>query len=204
MKIGDSVSGAATLSQDIPADKQSDTLDAIKDGNTAVGSNTQGGANPTAWTNYTNSQAGDNSAAIEFKYATQQTFGEFNVYFFKDSYSARYPDGGTTKFYVKEAAGDQWKPVETTESIATSEHPENVKKYSYALKKPVNATYVKLEVINKSEQLSGRNPCTGITEVELKTASNTTSTFSTAKLASLQVNGENLSKSVLKIFSLCV
>lgn len=200
VKIGDSVSGAATLSQDIPADKQSDTLDAIKDGNTAVGSNTQGGANPTAWTNYTNSQAGDNSAAIEFKYATQQTFGEFNVYFFRDSYSARYPDGGTTKFYVKEAAGDQWKPVETTESIATSEHPENVKKYSYALKKPVNATYVKLEVTNKSEQLSGRNPCTGITEVELKTASNTTSTFSTAKLASLQVNGENLSKSVLKSF----
>ena len=51
--IGSSVSGnALRLTQNIPADKQSDTLDAIKDGSTTVDANTGGGANPSAWTNW--------------------------------------------------------------------------------------------------------------------------------------------------------
>ena len=43
IEIGDSVSGAAKLSQDIPEDKQSDTLEAIKNGSTTIGANTSGG-----------------------------------------------------------------------------------------------------------------------------------------------------------------
>lgn len=195
--IGESVTAAATLTQDIPAEKQSDTLNAIKDGDTAVGSNLGGGANPTAWTNYTSSQDGDNTAAIEFEYATQQTFGEFNVYFFKDSWSARFPDAGTTKFYVKEAQGDEWQPVDATETIAAAESPQNVKKYSYALTKPVNATFVKMEVTNKNETLNGRKPCIGITEVELKTAVMSTPAYTTAALESLVVNDEQVSETAL-------
>ena len=195
--IGESVSAAATLTQDIPTDKQSDTLDAIKDGSTAVGSNMSGGANTTAWTNYKNSQDGDDTAAIEFEYATQQTFGEFNVHFFKDSYSARFPDAGTTKFYVKEAKGDDWMLVEATETIASAESPQNVKKYSYSLNKPISATFVKLEIKNKNETLSGRKPCTGITEVELKTAATTTPAHTTSALESLSVNNEKISDAAL-------
>lgn len=199
MTIGSSVTGAANLTQDIPADKQSDTLNAIKDGSTALGANTGGGPNPTTWTNYANSQAGDNTAEIEFAYDTQQTFGEFNVYFYKDTFSARFPDAGTTKFYVKDNVGDEWQLLDVTETIASSESPANVKKYSYALNDaPVSATFVKLEVTNKNETLSnGKKPCTGITEVELKTASLSTSTYSTAQLESLTVNGEAVPETAL-------
>lgn len=196
--IGKSVTAAAKISQDIPADKQSDTLSAIQDGETAVGINKGGGANPTAWTNYTNSQAGDDTAAIEFEYATQQTFGAFDVYFFQDSYSARFPDAGTTKFYVKEAAGDAWKLVDAQEKISADESSPNVKKYSYALTKPINATFVKLAIKNKEENLDGRKPCTGITEVALKTASITMPAYTTADLESLSVNNEKISNSALK------
>ncbi|MFR5556960.1 MAG: Ig-like domain-containing protein [Coprococcus sp.] len=37
IEIGDSVSGAAKLTQDIEPDKQSDTLEAIKNGSTTIG-----------------------------------------------------------------------------------------------------------------------------------------------------------------------
>ena len=51
--IGDSVSGqASVLEQDIPADKQSDTLAAIKDGNLGKDANNEGGTNESVWTNY--------------------------------------------------------------------------------------------------------------------------------------------------------
>ena len=57
IKIGDSVSAdALNLTQSVPADKQSDTLNAIKDGSTTISSNTSGGANPTVWSNYDYSQ----------------------------------------------------------------------------------------------------------------------------------------------------
>ena len=74
--IGDSVTGAANLSQDIEAGFQSDTLEAIKDGNTAISDNTSGGANPTAWSNWTNTNKNnDNDAEITFRYDTQQKAG---------------------------------------------------------------------------------------------------------------------------------
>lgn len=69
---------------------------------TAIADNTSGGPNPTAWSNYKNSQAGDNTAEITFQYATQQVLGEVTVHFFKDSASARYPKAGTTKLYVNQ------------------------------------------------------------------------------------------------------
>ena len=52
--IGDNVAGSAYLSQDVEEGYQSDTLDAIKDGNTAISDNSSGGANPTAWSNWSN------------------------------------------------------------------------------------------------------------------------------------------------------
>ena len=55
IEIGDSVSGAAKLTQDIEQENQSDTLEAIKNGSTTIGANTSGGTNPDCWSNWANS-----------------------------------------------------------------------------------------------------------------------------------------------------
>ncbi len=194
--LGDSVTKDAYLTQDIPADKQSDTLDAIKDGSTIIGSNNDGGANETAWTNFDNSQAGDDTAEITFRYDTQQRIGQIIVHFFKDGYSARYPEAGTTKWYVSETGEDgTWKEISAKEVIGTEK--DNVKPYTYEIP-TTTATYLKLVVKNNSEKLQGRNTCTGITEVELLDAKTGNLVYnSTAELENLTVNGNKVSASQL-------
>ena len=189
-EIVGSVDNPSQLTQDIEKDKQSDTLDAVWDGKTAIADNTSGGPNPTAWSNYKNSQAGDNTAEITFQYATQQVIGEVTVHFFKDSASARYPKAGTTKLYVKANDGDDWQEVVAEETIG--EENGRVKAYTYKFN-PVGATLFKVAVTNSDEVLTtGHKPCTGITEIEIKKAVGSYKTNTTAKLASLEVNGKAL------------
>lgn len=189
-EIVGSVDNPSQLTQDIEKDKQSDTLEAVWDGKTAIADNTSGGPNPTAWTNYANSQAGDNTAEITFQYATQQVIGEVTVHFFKDSASARYPKAGTTKLYVKANDGDDWQEVAAEETIG--EENGRVKAYTYKFN-PVGATLFKVAVTNSDEVLTtGHKPCTGITEIEIKKAVGSYKTNTTAKLASLEVNGKAL------------
>ena len=83
IKIEGSIDKYLTLTQNIPEGSQSDTLTAIWDGKTEIGSNTGGGPNPTAWTNYQYSQEGHNTAEITFEYATQQRLGEVVIHFLK-------------------------------------------------------------------------------------------------------------------------
>ena len=195
--IGDSVSGQASiLKQDIPENMQSDTLSAIKDGKIEKDANLDGGKNESVWTNFKNSNDGnDNKAEITFGYDTQQVIGEMVIHFFRDSYSARYPDANTTKIYVSETAEGPWTPVETTEKIGTEKN--DIKPYTYKLNAPVSATFVKFEITNKDEQLEGRKPCTGITEIELKKATTSFKTNTTAALSKLTVNGVELTKQQL-------
>ena len=189
-EIVGSVDNPSQLTQDIEKDKQSDTLEAVWDGKTAIADNTSGGPNPTAWSNYKNSQAGDNTAEITFQYATQQVLGEVTVHFFKDSASARYPKAGTTKLYVKPNDGDDWQEVVAEETIG--EENGRVKAYTYKFN-PVGATLFKVAVTNSDEVLTtGHKPCTGITEIEIKKAVGSYKTNTTAKLASLEVNGKAL------------
>lgn len=145
--IGSSVSGnALRLTQNIPADKQSDTLDAIKDGSTTVDANTGGGANPSAWTNWAYSEAGHNTAEITFEYATEQQLGQIVMYFFRDSNAVRFPDAGKTKIQIS-ADGKNWTDLAATETIAAQESSDRVKPYTYDFA-PVGATFVKVTVTN--------------------------------------------------------
>ena len=195
--IGDSISNQASkLNQDIPKDMQSDTLDAIKDGNLGKDANNDGGTNKSVWTNYKNSNDGkDNKAEITFGYDTQQVFGEIVIHFFEDSYSARFPDANTTKIYVSETADGPWTLVNAKEEIGTEKN--DITPYTYKLDAPVSATYVKFALTNKDVQLDGRKPCTGITEIELKKATTSFKTNSTAALSKLTVNGVELTKEQL-------
>ena len=194
--IGSSVSGnALLLTQNIPADKQSDTLDAIKDGSTTVDANTGGGANPSAWTNWAYSKAGHNTAEITFEYATEQQLGQIVMYFFRDSNAVRFPDAGKTKIQIS-ADGKNWTDLAATETIAAQESSDRVKPYTYDFA-PVGATFVKVTVTNADTTTPSGVVCAGLTEIELKTATSKFVTNTSAALSSLTVNGTKVSDSVL-------
>lgn len=188
------VDNPLTLSQDIKEELQSDTLAAIWDGSTTVSDNSSGGANPTAWTNYESSQAGNNKAEIVFEYSTQQRVGEIKIYFFRDNSSVRYPDAGATKIMISEN-GIDWTEVTASETIG--EESNRVKAYTYTFS-PFTATFIKFCITNASAlSRSTTKPCTGITEIEISKAVGSYSTNNTADLSMLKVNGEELSSSAL-------
>lgn len=191
--LGDNVAGSAYLSQDIAEEYQSDTLDAIKDGNTAIGDNNDGGPNETAWSNWdSTNRNNDNDAEITFRYDTQQRIGKITVYFAKDNNGLRFPNAGTTEIYISESGqDDSWTKVEAEETIADAENPTRVKAYTYNFD-PQTATYVKLRVVNPTGTDLER-PSVAISEVEINEWVGSYTTNSTAALQSLSVNGLNVS-----------
>ena len=191
--IGDNVAGSAYLSQDIAEEYQSDTLDAIKDGSTAIGDNNDGGPNETAWSNWdSTNRNNDNDAEITFRYDTQQRIGKITVYFAKDNNGLRFPNAGTTEIYISESGqDDSWTKVEAEETIADAENPTRVKAYTYNFD-PQTATYVKLRVVNPTGTDLER-PSVAISEVEINEWVGSYTTNSTAALQSLSVNGLNVS-----------
>ena len=195
--IGDNVAGSAYLSQDVEEGYQSDTLDAIKDGNTAISDNSSGGANPTAWSNWASTNRNnDNDAEITFRYDTQQRIGKITVYFARDNGGLRFPNAGTTEIYISETGqDDSWTKVEAEETIADAENPTRVKAYTYNFD-PQTATYVKLRVVNPTGTDLGK-PSVAITEVEINEWTGSYTTNSTADLQSLTVNGLEVSASAL-------
>ncbi len=186
---------ALELTQSLDSSEQSDTLEAIRNTQKAHSSNTAGGPNPSAWSNWRASQNGKTTADLTFVYATQQRFGKATIYFFQDTSSARWPEANTTRLEVSED-GNVWTPVAATETIG-NEGPQRVKPYTYTFT-PVNATYVRVKVTNSTVPTGTQwRTCTGITEIELNAAEGSFSTFNTAKLASLSVNGKAVSEETL-------
>ena len=198
VEIGGNVAGQASeLSQDIPKEQQSDTLGAINDGKTEISDNTSGGANLTAWSNWTSStKYNDNDAEITFRYDTQQRIGQITVYFARDNSSMTFPDAGTTQIYISETRGS-WKLLNTKETIAENESSDRVKPYTYTFD-PATATYVKLYVKNAESRDDGKTPCTGITEVVINGWTGSYTTNSGAAFTSMKVNGLDVSAADLE------
>lgn len=192
--IGDNIASAGRLSQDIPENLQSDNLEAIKDGVKEY-KPVLSGKNKDVWSNYDNSQKGGekaNQASINFNFDTQQRVGEITVYFFKDNWSARYPDPKSTKIVI-----DSEKELEVKETI--TDFNKDVKAYKYEFA-PTLATTITLKIKNSTTE-QALNPeiraCTGITEVEIKKAEGNYTTNTTAQLSQLVVNGKEVSQDVL-------
>ncbi len=194
--IGSNVAGSAHLSQDVPQEQQSDTLDAIKDGSLGISDNMSGGANPSVWSNW-GSRTTDPESEITFSFDTQQRIGQIIVYFARDNSSMTFPSAGTTELYISETGDDEsWVKLDATETIASSESPTRVKAYTYSFA-PTTATYIKLRVVN-AKQTGNTVPCTGITEVQINEWTGTYTTNSTAALTALNVNGLTVSESNLE------
>ena len=196
LDLGDNVApAAAEITQDIEEALQSDTLMAIIDGSTTVGDNNDGGPNETAWSNYDNSQAGDNKAELVFKYDTQQQIGQIVIYFWRDGYSAEFPEAGTTEIYLSED-GTNWTKLDAKETIGTEE--SRVKPYTYSFE-PTTATFIKFAVTNSTAQKTAK-PCTGITEIVINRAEggsvavNTTAGFETLTINGTPVTEKDLER----------
>ena len=195
IEIGDSVSEAAKLSQDIAQENQSDTLDAIKNGSTTIGDNNDGGANEDCWSNWKNSvENGDKDAEITFEYATQQRIGQIVIHFSRDNAAMKFPAAGTTEIYISETGKEgSWQKVTATETIG--EEKDRVKAYTYEIS-PLSATFVKFKVVSPAD-----NQCVGITEIELKQAVGTFKTNTTAKLAEVKIAGKAIPEAALSLSS---
>ncbi|MBS6519825.1 MAG: discoidin domain-containing protein [Clostridiales bacterium] len=195
IEIGDSVSGAAKLTQDIEPDKQSDTLEAIKNGSTTIGDNNDGGANEDCWSNWKNSvKNGDKDAEITFEYATQQRIGQIVIHFSRDNAAMKFPTAGSTEIYVSETGtADSWTKVEATEIIGAENN--RVKAYTYEIA-PTTATFVKFKVVSPADK-----KCVGITEIELKQAVGKFITNTTAKLAEVKIAGKAIPEAALSLSS---
>ena len=144
------------------------------------------------WSNYDNSQTGDNKAEITFRYDTTFALGEVVIHFARDGWSARYPDSegaNAPQIYVSETgADDTWVKAEAEakvgEEVKGPAQNTGVKPYKYTFTEPYGAVYVKVCLTNKDEILDKRKPCTAITEIELKKANEKFIVNDTAKLES--------------------
>lgn len=196
--IGDNVANCGALmsvTQSVPENKQSDSLNAINDGVTAFTPGAgDGSANTTCWSNYAYAQEGNTKSSVTFNYNTQQRLGRAVVYFVEDSWSASYPDAGTTKIEVSED-GKDWHEVAAKETIGSASN--RVKPYTYEFE-PTLATFVRFTFTNKNVTLPHAKPCTCITEIQLLEAKGSFDTNTEAALDSLTVNGKKLSASNLE------
>ena len=191
ISIGDNLAlaGNATLmdvQQSIPEGQTSDSLKAVNDGKTAFVNSDSNGSNQR-WSNYQYAQAGNRQASITFRYNTQMRFGQARVHFFTDSYTAYFPDAGTTKLAISND-GSTWTDVAVREEIGQENN--KVKTYTYSFD-PQLATYVRLTFTTPDRQAAAQNlkPCIGITEIELMEAKGSYTVNAQAALAALKVNG---------------
>ena len=178
VSVGDVITAKKiNLAQTIEEALQSGNLDAVADGNTAYGADAY-------WSNKAYAAAGNSKSEITFGYDTEQRFGEMSVYFAKNSDAGiDYPAAGSVKLYTS-PDGNTWTELETTETIGAESNGVKAYKYSFAARA---AERVKVEVNTEA--------AVGITEIETRTAVGSYSTYSTAGLESLTVNGVEVSAS---------
>ncbi|NQJ21448.1 DUF4982 domain-containing protein [Streptococcus suis] len=157
---------AASLTQDIPTNQQSDTLNAIKDGVLVPSANNSGGANPTIWSNYNAAQAGVKTAKLTFTYDTAQNIGEVVAHYHRDNFSLRNPK--SVAFEWARSSSDQAERIEATEVNRST--TGTVTKITYKLARPVPAVVFSMTVENADQESGMRaKPSVGIVELELKT-----------------------------------
>ena len=194
-QIGSSVSNkAASVTQDIPSNLQSDTLASVNDTVTQPPLKNTDGPNPNVWTNYDNSQKGDTDAEIEFKYDTAQNLGKVVIYFYKDGFSARVPSN--VELFYSLSDSSNYQKIEYTKTETNL--GVNYTKIEYALSNSVPAVLFKVKVVNSTEVLPGRKPCTGISEIELLTSVSSFKYNTEANLTELIVNDEAVSDAALE------
>ena len=191
------IASQGKLSQDISEELQSDTLSAVVDGSTDKVASPDQGPNTTCWSNFSSAQEGDRDSAITFEYDTQTRLNKIVIYFGTDSYSGRYPSKVVIETSDSGTDGS-WTTVDAEESIGAESAATNgkIKPYTYTFA-PTMGTFWRITVTDTNETLSGHNPCTMISEIQLMKVEGAFVTNTTANLGSLTVNGTELTEDEL-------
>ena len=181
---------AAELSQNIPQEYQSDTLEAIRNGSNAPDANNDGGDNPAQWSNFkwANDQ-NQTTSSLTLRYDTAQYLGEVVIHYNTDSYSAALPS--SVKMEVS-GNGELWTELNITAGAATKPYDSvHTIPYTFA---PVDAVFFRVTFTNKvgDPPSNATAYCVAITELELNVAQTSFPVFSTADLTGLTVNGKEV------------
>ncbi|MBQ2244422.1 MAG: discoidin domain-containing protein, partial [Oscillospiraceae bacterium] len=171
------VAGAAKLSQDIPANMQSDNLDSIKDGvrspiNDSVSDR---------WTNWNNRKTSD-TATITLTWDTAQLLSDVNLFYRYDSSCAK-PESVKFSYSLN---GTEFIEVGATET-ELDEYVNLGAGFTYALDQVINPVALNITFTQQGGTTGGK--CVGLYEVEAMTYAATLEKQSGAQLASITVDG---------------
>lgn len=198
--LGDNIAGnKLTLTQDIPKELQSDSLEAIIDGNTGF-KTVQSGPNPSVWTNYNMAQTGQNKAEIIFTYATAQFLGSADLYFYQDSWAARLPENVELYWSNEGTEGANWTKLENVKETrgATSTGTPNITKINYRFNGVPAVAFKIVLTSNPGTNSAGKKLAVGLSEVELRVEHSSLKVNAEATLDHLLLNGNSVSPKELK------
>ena len=173
------VAGAATVSQDIPTQYQSDNLASVNNGYKDFADNTS-----QRWTNW-NNRTRSETATLTFTWATAQMLSGVNLYYYYDSCCA-YPEKLEFKYSLN---GIDYQTIEATAELEDSAKLGDL--YSYTFEKPINP--VALQMVFTQQGGTSGTHCVGVIEAEIMTYAASFTYNSSADLSGIKVNGTALS-----------
>lgn len=168
------VASAASLSQDILSENQSDNLNTLTDGKTAYDNDTN-----YRWTNYKN-RNNSSTAAVTLTWSTAQLISSLNLFFFTDSQTAALPQSVKIEY---SANGTEFTEISYQNVTPTA----GFTKTEYVLEKTINPVAIRITLTEQSGK------CVGLTEVEAMTAAQAVTAGISADLSSISVDDITLS-----------
>ena len=166
---------ADSLSQDVPAGYESDVLTSITNGTLKPGDNTS-----ERWTNWNYRTRSDN-ATLTLTWATAQTVGSVNLYYYYDNCCA-YPED--LEFSYSLNSTDYQVIGHTAELVETYSLGAM---WTYTFDEPINPVGLKVKLTQQGGT-SGQH-CVGLTELEVMTYAASMEVQTSAQLSAIKVNG---------------
>ena len=172
------VAGAARLSQDVPANMQSDNLNAINDGTR----NPSGDSENDRWTNWNNRYQNGN-VTITLVWDTAQLLSDVNLFYRYDG-SCKKPEAIVFRYSLN---GTDFQEVGYTESALSDISVNNGAAFTYALDEVINPVALQITFTQLGGTANGY--CVGLYEVEAMTYAATLEKQSSAQLSAIKVGG---------------
>ena len=173
------VAGAASVSQDIPAEYQSDSLTSVNNGYKKFEDKTS-----QRWTNWNNRTRSD-TATLTFTWATAQMLSGVNLYYYYDSCCA-YPEKLVFQYSLN---GSAYQTIDATAKLVQS--ADHGALYSYTFKTPINPVALQM-VFTQQGGTSGAH-CVGLIEAEIMTYAASFTYNSSAALSGINVDNVPIS-----------
>ena len=167
---------AAKLSQNVPVGMQSDNLDAINDGVTNPGENTNG-----RWTNW-NNRNNDSQPSITMTWDTAHIVGELNLYYRYDGSCAK-PAVVKIEYSMDNQTYTEVSATETPLGVTIT----NGAAFNYRFETPVAPVGLRITFTQQGGTSEGK--CVGLYEVEVMSYMTTLEPNTSADLSGITVGG---------------